>query len=417
MCGWTFAIVDDLRGRQEIRKFGRDGRASGTGIADCATTLACAHCSGVCVARQALRQCRSGWGTAGLKMVGGGLRATTRLCARALVIGENAGSGLRSAVTAAAECVKGDGSGDGGIDVLLAGARAAEDASVASKLEGVSRVMHASVAHPTATAVAPLITERVRNDSGGFAYTHVLAAADTFGKDVLPRVAGVLDVSPISDIVSVRKGDDDDGSNTFVRPIYAGNALATVRSLDTVKIITVRATAFNDAAEKTDTEGCDVEAVSEGEMQVLQTNGGLGEKTCRWVSEERTDSSRPELGNARVVISGGRGMKSAEHFHMLERIADVLGGAVGATRAAVDAGMAPNDMQVGQTGKIVAPDLYIAVGLSGAIQHVAGMKDSKTIVAINKDPEAPIFQVADHGLVVDLFKALPELEEKLKDRA
>ncbi|WP_252108892.1 MULTISPECIES: FAD-binding protein, partial [unclassified Halomonas] len=225
-------------------------------------------------------------------------------------------------------------------------------------------------------------------------YTHILTSASTTGKNVLPRVAALRDVSQLSEIVAV------DGPDTFKRPIYAGNAIATVKSDDALKVMTVRTTAF-------DAVGSDNAAAIETVDTVVDND------QSQFVNEELAQSDRPELGGAKVVISGGRGMGNGENFKLLDGIADKLGAAVGASRAAVDAGFVPNDMQVGQTGKIVAPDLYIAVGISGAIQHLAGMKDSKVIVAINKDEEAPIFQVADYGLVGDLFELLPELESKL----
>ena len=228
------------------------------------------------------------------------------------------------------------------------------------------------------------------------AYSHLLSASTATGKNVMPRVAALLDVQPISDIAGVEDAD------TFIRPIYAGNALATVRSSDAKKVITVRAASFDPVA----AEG--------GSASVEDITAAEPGGTSRFVSAELSKSERPELTAARVVISGGRGMQNGENFHLIEPIADKLGAAVGASRAAVDAGFVPNDYQVGQTGKIVAPELYVAIGISGAIQHLAGMKDSKVIVAINKDEEAPIFQVADYGLVADLFTALPELQAELE---
>ncbi|KAA0592289.1 electron transfer flavoprotein subunit alpha/FixB family protein, partial [Azospirillum lipoferum] len=258
-----------------------------------------------------------------------------------------------------------------------------------AKLAGVAKVLLADDAayeHALAEPVAALLVSLAPG------YSHVLAAATSVGKNVLPRVAALLDVAMISDITAVVSAD------SFERPIYAGNAIATVQSADPVKVITVRTTAFEAAAA---TGNAPVESVAAVADPALSS----------FVSAELSKSERPELTSARVVISGGRGMQSGDNFPLLEAIADKLGAAVGASRAAVDAGFVPNDYQVGQTGKIVAPDLYVAVGISGAIQHLAGMKDSKIIVAINKDEEAPIFQVADYGLVADLFKALPELQQ------
>ncbi|SEA26183.1 electron transfer flavoprotein subunit alpha/FixB family protein [Alkalimonas amylolytica] len=279
----------------------------------------------------------------------------------------------------------------GDIHLLVAGAGCQGVAEQAAKLAGVSKVFVAdnpAYAHQLAENLAALVLELA---SG---YSHILAAATTTGKNFLPRVAALLDVAQISDIIAVESAD------TFVRPIYAGNAIATVQSDDAVKVITVRSSAFDAVAED---GAATIEAV-----QVVKELA-----VSSFVKDELTVSERPELTAARVVISGGRGMQNGENFKLLDGIADKLGAAIGASRAAVDAGFVPNDMQVGQTGKIVAPDLYIAVGISGAIQHLAGMKDSKVIVAINKDAEAPIFQVADYGLVADLFTVLPELEAQL----
>ena len=310
-----------------------------------------------------------------------------------LVIAEHDNSSLApaslSAVAAAREIA--DHLEQAEIHVLVAGHQCAAVASAAAAISGVARVILADAAcyeHQMAENLAPLAQHLAE------AYSHVLAPATTTGKNLMPRVAALLDVAQMSDISAVESAD------TFVRPIYAGNALATVQSSDAVKIITVRTTAF-DAPENggaASIESCEI--VIEQEL-------------AAFVDESLSVSERPELTSAKIVISGGRGMQSGENFALLEKIADKLNAAIGASRAAVDAGFVPNDMQVGQTGKIVAPDLYIAVGISGAIQHLAGMKDSKVIVAINKDAEAPIFQVADYGLVADLFKALPEFEQAL----
>lgn len=277
------------------------------------------------------------------------------------------------------------------IDVLLVGENLNDAAEQASKLSGVSRVLVADsgdYAHQLAENTADLIVSLAGD------YSHLFASATTTGKNIMPRVAALLDKAQVSDIIDVIDAD------TFKRPIYAGNAIATVKSLESVHVITVRASAFDAVS-------------SDGSASIEKIDNNMASTNSEFVSKEQTESERPELTAADVVISGGRGMQNGENFKLLEGIADKLGAAIGASRAAVDAGFVPNDMQVGQTGKIVAPDLYIAVGISGAIQHLAGMKDSKVIVAINKDPEAPIFQVADYGLLADLFDVLPELEAKL----
>jgi len=277
----------------------------------------------------------------------------------------------------------------GDVHVLVAGAGCGAAAEAAAKVAGVAKVLVADGAHYEAQT-AENVAELVKGLAP--AYSHVLAPATSAGKNMLPRVAAQLDVAQISDIVGVEAAD------TFVRPIYAGNALATVKSADAVKVITVRTTAFEAAA-------------AEGGSAAVETVAAAADLgLTQLVGREITKSARPELGAAKIIVSGGRGVGSGENYHaLLEPLADKLGAALGASRAAVDAGYVPNDYQVGQTGKIVAPQLYIAVGISGAIQHLAGMKDSKVIVAINKDPEAPIFQVADYGLVGDLFQVVPEL--------
>ena len=284
---------------------------------------------------------------------------------------------------------------DGDVTVLVAGQGCDEAAQAAAKISGVARVLcvdDGAYSHHLAENMAQLITSL----AGG--YTHILAPATTLGKNIMPRVAALLDVAQISDIIGVESDD------TFRRPIYAGNAIATVRSSDAVKVITVRGTAF--PLVSAEGGSATVEAVDAGDA-----GGDAG--LSSFVDQQLSKSDRPELTSAKVVISGGRGMGNGENFKLLEGVADKLNAGIGASRAAVDAGFVPNDFQVGQTGKIIAPDLYIAVGISGAIQHLAGIKDSKVIVAINKDEEAPIFQVADYGLVADLFEVLPELEEKL----
>ncbi|HSG60378.1 MAG TPA: FAD-binding protein [Pseudomonadales bacterium] len=306
-----------------------------------------------------------------------------------LVVAEHDNASIKGATLnaiAAAQAIGGD------ITVLVAGANCAEAANAAAKVAGVSKVLvadNAAYEHQLAENVAPLVVSLA---SG---YSHILAGSTSNGKNIMPRVAAHLDVDQISDVIGV------EGIDTFKRPIYAGNIIATVKSSDAIKVMTVRTTAFDAVAAEGGNAA--VEAVSDVH------DAGISS----FVSQEVAVSDRPELTAASVVISGGRGMQNGENFTLLEGIADKLGAAIGASRAAVDAGFVPNDMQVGQTGKIVAPDLYIAVGISGAIQHLAGMKDSKVIVAINKDEEAPIFQVADYGLVADLFQALPELEASL----
>ena len=279
------------------------------------------------------------------------------------------------------------------VHLLVAGAGCAAAADAAKQIAGVSKVLladAAALAHPLAENLTPLVVDLAKQ------YSHVLAPATTFGKNLLPRVAALLDVAQISEITAVESAD------TFVRPVYAGNVMATVQSSDAIKVITVRTTAFEAAA------------VSGGAAAVEAVSGAADAGLSSFVSQELTVSDRPELAAAKIVVSGGRALGSAEQFKaVIEPLADKLGAAVGASRAAVDAGYAPNDYQVGQTGKVVAPQLYVAVGISGAIQHQAGMKDSKVIVAINKDEEAPIFQVADYGIVGDLFSVLPELMTEL----
>lgn len=282
----------------------------------------------------------------------------------------------------------------GEVSCLVAGTNCAKVAEEVSKVQGIKKVLvaqHDSYKGALPEELTPLILATQKQ----FDFTHICAGASAFGKNLLPRVAAKLDVAPISDIIEIKSPD------TFVRTIYAGNALSTVKCNEPVKVFTVRGTSFEAAA----TEGGN--AVSEK----VPTSSPV--EVSEWLEQTLTKSDRPELTGAKVVVSGGRGLKSGDNFKLLYDLADKLNAAVGASRAAVDAGYVPNDMQVGQTGKIVAPELYIAVGISGAIQHLAGMKDSKTIVAINKDPEAPIFQVADYGLVADLFKAVPEMTAAL----
>ncbi len=308
-----------------------------------------------------------------------------------LVVAEHENSEIKAATlnTIAAGVAIG-----GEIHVLVAGEGCGGAAEAAAKIDGVAKVLvadSAEYAHSIAENLTPLVLSLADN------YEHLLANSTSFGKNLMPRVAAMLDVQQISDISGVTSAD------TFDRPTYAGNAIATVQSSDAKKVITVRGTAFDPVA-------------AEGENAAIENVGAQGDSgLTSYVGSEISKSERPELTSARVIISGGRGMQSGDNFPMLEKVADILGAAVGASRAAVDAGFVPNDYQVGQTGKIVAPELYLAVGISGAIQHLAGMKDSKVIVAINKDEEAPIFQVADYGLVADLFQAVPELEDALKE--
>ncbi|WP_075790766.1 electron transfer flavoprotein subunit alpha/FixB family protein [Massilia putida] len=307
----------------------------------------------------------------------------------ALVIAEHDNASLKAVtlntVTAAAQC-------GGDVHILVAGSGCGAVAEAAAKIAGVSKVLVAD-APQFADGLAENVAEQVLAVAGS--YSHILAPASAHGKNVLPRVAAKLDVAQISEITKV------DAPDTFERPIYAGNAIATVQSLDAVKVITVRGTGFDAAA-------------AEGGSAAVETVAAVADSgKSSFVGRELAKSDRPELTGAKVVVSGGRGMGSGDNFKILEPLADKLGAAMGASRAAVDAGYVPNDWQVGQTGKIVAPQLYIAVGISGAIQHLAGMKDSKTIVAINKDPEAPIFSVADYGIVGDLFEVVPALVEAL----
>jgi len=309
-----------------------------------------------------------------------------------LIIAEHDNATLKPATlhtVTAAQKIGGD------IHILVAGQGVDGAAAAAAKVAGVAKVLKAddaAYAHQLAENVAKLIVALAPN------YSHVLAAATVNGKNFMPRAAALLDVQQISEISGVESAD------TFVRPTYAGNAMTTVQSADKIKIITVRATAF------------DLAPAEGGSAAIENASGGGDAGLSKFIGQEVQKTERPELTSARVVVSGGRGMQNGENFKLLEAVADKLNAAVGASRAAVDAGFVPNDYQVGQTGKIVAPDLYIAVGISGAIQHLAGMKDSKVIVAINKDEDAPIFQVADYGLVADLFQAVPELTQALEKK-
>ena len=305
-----------------------------------------------------------------------------------LVIAEHDNASIKGATfntVSAATQIGGD------VELLVAGSNCGAAAEAAAKISGVSKVLvadNAAYEYQLAENMGELVAEI------GASYTHILAAATTTGKDFLPRAAALLDVNMISEVMGVESAD------TFVRPIYAGNAIATVQTSDAIKVLTVRGTAFD-------------AATTEGSATIEALGVVKDAAVSAFAGEELAVSDRPELTAASIVVSGGRGMQNGDNFEMLYKVADKLGAAVGASRAAVDAGFVPNDMQVGQTGKIVAPELYIAVGISGAIQHLAGMKDSKVIVAINKDEEAPIFQVADYGLVADLFEAIPELESAI----
>ncbi len=306
-----------------------------------------------------------------------------------LVLAEHDNAALKSATLTAVTAAQKIG---GEIHILVAGKGCGKVAEAAAKIAGVAKVRVAD-ADQYATMLAEPLATLIIGMAGD--YSHLIAPATTTGKNVMPRVAALLDVAQISDISAVVSAD------TFVRPIYAGNALATVQSKDAKKVITVRGSTFD----KAKPEG--------GSAAVENVPAAANPALSSFVSQELSKSERPELTSARIVVSGGRGMGSGENFKIIEALADKLGAGVGASRAAVDAGYVPNDYQVGQTGKIIAPELYIAVGISGAIQHLAGMKDSKVIVAINKDPEAPIFQVADYGLVGDLFQLVPELTKSL----
>ena len=308
-----------------------------------------------------------------------------------LVLAEHDNNELNPATLnalAAAKAIAGD------VDLLVAGEDCSSVVQKGATVDGVRKVLHVEgqqYAHALAENLAPLIVSQSSD------YEHLMAAATTTGKNVMPRVAALLDVAQISDVIAIVGGD------TFDRPIYAGNIIATVKSSDEKKVITVRTTAF------------DPLPVGSGSAEIVQSEAKEDSKVSNFVGEELTKSDRPELGAADIIVSGGRGVGSSEDFAIIEALADKLGAAVGASRAAVDAGYVPNDYQVGQTGKVVAPQLYVAVGISGAIQHLAGMKDSKVIVAINKDEEAPIFGVADYGLVGDLFKEVPAMTESLSD--
>ncbi|HNS44603.1 MAG TPA: FAD-binding protein [Alphaproteobacteria bacterium] len=307
-----------------------------------------------------------------------------------LVIAEQAAGQIKSSTL---HCVTAAQKLGSDVTLLVAGSSISATTQEAAKISGVTKVVaidSPSLSHQLPEVLAPALVALAPS------YSHILAPATAFGKNLLPRVAGLLDVQPLSDVIEILS------PTQFKRPVYAGNVIATFESKDKIKLLTIRTTAFDAApmGGSAATESGDVSSLGNG-------------ISAEFVSEELTKSERPELASAKIVVSGGRGVGSAENFALIEKLADKLGSAVGASRAAVDAGYAPNDYQVGQTGKVVAPELYIAVGISGAIQHLAGMKDSKVIVAINKDSEAPIFQVADYGLVADLFEAVPEMTEKV----
>jgi len=306
-----------------------------------------------------------------------------------LVISEHNNNEIKDSTmhAIAAACELGDS-----VDLLVAGFNCSVAATNGAKIEGIAKVLLADsepYENQLAENIAPLIQQIATK------YSHILMAATTTGKNIIPRAAALADAQPISDVISIVNKD------TFKRPIYAGNVIATIQSHDKIKFMTVRATAFESVLQES----------SSAAIEVIEES--FDSEKSEFIKNDMTPSERPELTSARVIISGGRGMLNEQNFKLLENLADKFGGAVGASRAAVDSGFAPNDMQVGQTGKIVAPDLYIAIGISGAIQHLAGMKESKIIVAINKDPEAPIFKAADYGLVADLFDVIPELDEKL----
>ncbi|XP_065165497.1 electron transfer flavoprotein subunit alpha, mitochondrial [Atheta coriaria] len=319
------------------------------------------------------------------------LSAASKRLQSTLIIAEHNNEALlpitQNAITAAKKL-------GGEVSVLVAGTKCGPAADAVAKANGLARVLVAesdAFKGFTAESMTPLVLEAQKK----YNFTHIVAGASAMGKALLPRVAAKLDVSPVSDVIGIKSAD------TFIRSVYAGNAIQTLTATDKIKVITVRGTSF------------EADKLEGGSTATEKIDGNYSTDLTTFVSQELSKSDRPELTSAKVVISGGRGMKSGDNFKLLYDLADKMGAAVGASRAAVDAGFVANDLQVGQTGKIVAPDLYIAVGISGAIQHLAGMKDSKTIVAINKDPEAPIFQVSDFGLVADLFKAVPELTGKL----